>query len=106
MNLAEVLDRAQAATAAGVPIYQTRVGTMICTYFTDRPVVDWTTAAQANTQDFATFFQMMLKNGVYLPPAQFEAYFLSTEHGDKELDITAQAAEKAMAAVKQSKKDN
>lgn len=93
---------AQAAAAAGVPIFQTRVGTMICTYFTDRPVIDWATAAQANTQAFATFFQTMLKNGVYLPPAQFEAYFLSTEHGEKELEITAQAAEKGMAAVKQS----
>lgn len=91
---------ASAAEAAGVPIFQTRVGTMICTFFQEGPVTDYATAAQSNTNAFATFFTHMLANGVYLPPSQFEAYFLSTAHGDAEVEITAQAAEIAFRKVK------
>ena len=90
---------AHAAEQAGVPITQTHVGTMICTFFQRGPVVDWTTAAQSDTRAFATYFQAMLANGVYLPPSQYEAYFLSTEHGTAEVEITARAAEVAMRAV-------
>lgn len=90
---------AEAAEAAGVPIYQTQVGTMICTYFSEQPVVDWETAVQADAEAFATFFQTMLAEGVYLPPAQYEAYFLSTEHDEETLAITAKAARAGMAAV-------
>ena len=89
----------EAATTAGVPIFQTRVGTMFCTYFTQQPVIDWDTAATADTDKFATFFQTMLANGVYLPPSQFEACFLSTAHGNTEIEMTLAAAHKAFAQV-------
>jgi glutamate-1-semialdehyde 2,1-aminomutase len=85
-----------AANAAGVPIYQTRVGTMFTTFFTDRPVTDWPSAARCDTQRFAAFFQAMLAEGVYLAPSQFEAGFLSTAHGATEIEKTVAAAEKAM----------
>jgi glutamate-1-semialdehyde 2,1-aminomutase len=96
---------AEAAKQAGVSITQTQVGTMICTFFQQGPVVDWATAAQSDTRAFATYFQAMLANGVYLPPSQYEAYFLSTEHGAAELEITARAAEVAMKAVGQMTND-
>ena len=83
------------ARAAGVPVQQTRVGTMFCTYFTDRHVNDWHTVAQSDTDRFARFFQAMLANGVYLPPSQFEACFLSMAHGPKEVAATIAAAERA-----------
>ncbi len=91
---------AELAQKQGVPIFQTRVGTMFCNYFTDAPVTDYATAIQADTAVFATFFQTMLANGVYLPPSQFEAWFVSTEHGSREVEITLNAAAQALQAVK------
>ncbi|MCA9980117.1 MAG: glutamate-1-semialdehyde 2,1-aminomutase [Anaerolineales bacterium] len=93
---------ADLAQSAGVPLFQTRVGTMMCNYFTNTAVTDYATATQANTTAFATFFHTMLRHGVYLPPSQFEAYFLSTAHGATEIDITLSAAEKAFRHVQEA----
>jgi len=86
----------EAAQAAGVPVFQTQVGTMFCTYFTAGPVSDWDTASRSDTERFGRFFQAMLERGVYLAPSQFEAGFTSTVHTDKVLDATVAAAGKAM----------
>ncbi len=85
----------QAAHEADVPIFQTRVGTMFCTYFTNTPVTNWATASQADTERFATFFQAMLKDGVYLAPSQYEAGFISVAHGNQEIEETVSAARMA-----------
>ncbi|MGH2538786.1 MAG: aminotransferase class III-fold pyridoxal phosphate-dependent enzyme, partial [Candidatus Promineifilaceae bacterium] len=90
---------AEAAAAAGVPIYQTRVGTMFTTFFSDRPVTDWPTAARCDTRRYAAFFRAMLANGVYLAPSQFEAGFLSTAHGPAEIELTLAAARPAFRAA-------
>src|SRR6266508_1526866 len=66
-----------AAKKAGVPIQQTRVGTMRTTFFSETKPVDWNTVKVANKVQFGKFFQKMLENGVYLAPSQFEAGFLS-----------------------------
>lgn len=87
------------AKAAGIPVQQTRVGTMFCTYFTDHPIHDWHTVSQSDTDRFARFFQAMLVNGVYLPPSQFEACFLSTVHGSQEVAATIAAAERSFRAA-------
>ena len=97
VTLAEGI-KAIAATAQ-VPIFQTHVGTMVCTYFSEQPVWDWETAAQANTERFALFFQRMLANGVYLPPSQFESWFLSTRHEASEVEQTLTAVEQAMQGL-------
>jgi glutamate-1-semialdehyde 2,1-aminomutase len=89
----------ETAAAIGIPIQQTHVGTMLCTFFTDQPVTNWETVSKSDTRRFATFFQALLANGVYLPPSQFEAWFLSTEHREKELSLTVKAVEKAFHAV-------
>ena len=89
----------EAARSAGVPVYQTRVGTMFCTYFTQEPVVNWATASQSNTDQFARFFRAMLEEGVYIAPSQFEAGFTSTAHTDQVIEATVEAAQKAFRAV-------
>lgn len=86
---------AEAAAEAGVPIQQTRVGTMFCTFFSEAPVRDWPTAKLSDTARFGRFFTEMLKQGVYLAPSQFEAAFFSTAHTDEIVDQTITAASKA-----------
>jgi len=88
-----------AARAAGVPVCQTRVGSLSCTFFTDQPVSDVASASSSDTARYAHFFRSMLARGVYLAPSQFEAAFLSLAHGEEELHHTVCAAEEALAAL-------
>ena len=87
---------ARAAQAAHVAIHQARVGTMFTTFFSTRPVTNWATASQADTRQYASFFQAMLQRGVYLAPSQFESGFLSTAHGETEIRETISAVESAL----------
>jgi glutamate-1-semialdehyde 2,1-aminomutase len=89
----------RAAGAAGVPVYQTQVGTMFCTYFAEGPVTDYATAKASDTAAFGRFFQAMLQAGVYLAPSQFEAGFTSIAHGDEAIDATIEAARGAFKQV-------
>ena len=89
----------QVAEEAGVPLYQTQVGTMFCTFFTDRPVADYASAKTSDTAGFARFFQAMLGEGVYLAPSQFEAGFASTAHTSKVIDASLEATRRAFQAV-------
>jgi glutamate-1-semialdehyde 2,1-aminomutase len=86
-----------AAKDAGVPLCCNRVGSMFTWFFTDGPVTDWTSAAKCDTKAFARFFHAMLDHGVYLPPSQFEAAFLSTAHTEKDIHHTIAAAKQAFA---------
>lgn len=86
----------EAAEAAGIPIWQNRVGTMFATFFTETPVTDWDTAKTSDTARFANFFQGILERGVYLAPSQFEAGFMSTAHDDTAIAATLAAAVEAM----------
>lgn len=83
-----------AAKKAGVPIQQTRVGTMRTTFFSETPPVDWNTVKVADKAQFGKFFQKMLENGVYLAPSQFEAGFLSIVHHENIIAATVESAEK------------
>ncbi|GAB62508.1 MAG: glutamate-1-semialdehyde-2,1-aminomutase [Candidatus Jettenia sp.] len=76
---------------AKIPAYHTRIGSMLCTFFTDQPVTDYTTAKKCNTERYAKFFHGMLEKGFYFAPSQFEAIFVSTCHGEKEIDATIDA---------------
>jgi glutamate-1-semialdehyde 2,1-aminomutase len=91
----------QAAVSAGIPIYQTQVGTMFCTYFTDTPVANWDTASTANTKQYGQFFWAMVEQGVYLAPSQFEAGFMSVAHTDEIIEKTIEAAKEAFRIVSQ-----
>lgn len=90
---------AQAARAAGVPVRQTRVGSMFTTFFSQTEPVDWNTVKVADKARFGLFFRAMLENGVYLAPSQFEAGFLSTVHTDEVIDQTIEAAHTAMKSL-------
>jgi len=84
-----------AAKSAGIPLQQTRVGTMFTNFFSDIPPVNWSTVAQGDKARYGQFFQAMLENGVYLAPSAFEAGFMSTVHTDEDIAATVAAAEKA-----------
>jgi len=84
-----------AAKAAGIPIQQTRVGTMFTTFFSETEPKDWNTVKVADKARFGKFFQKMLANGVYLAPSQFEAGFISIMHDEPIIDGTIAAATEA-----------
>jgi glutamate-1-semialdehyde 2,1-aminomutase len=85
----------RAAEETGINIRQTRVGTMTATFFTDHDVFDWDSVKQADSKLFASYFHLMLENGIYLPPSQFEAMFLSSAHDPAIIDMTIKAAKNA-----------
>ena len=87
------------AANAGVPLTVNCVGSMLTPFFTSGPVVDYAGARKSNTQAYATFFRALLENGVYFPPSQFEAAFLSTVHSEGDVAATSQAAAAALAAT-------
>lgn len=89
----------EAAKKAGVPLTQTRVGSMLTSFFSPGPVVDWNTAKQSDTKRYGQFFHHMLEQGVYLAPSQFEAAFLSTAHSTQDIEKTIRAAHVAFKSL-------
>ncbi len=87
---------AAAAREARVPLQVNAVGSILTPFFTNRPVRDYRSATSANTDQYARFFRGMLARGIYLPPSQFEAWFLSGAHTVKDVDKTIEAARGAM----------
>jgi len=90
---------AEAAREAGAKTYCTRAGSMLCTFFTGKAVVDYDTACTADAGKYAAFFKSMLEQGVYLAPSQFEAVFVSLAHTDEQIDRTVEAARRAFRAA-------
>ena len=78
-----------------------RFGSMINPFFSKNRVVDFKTAQTSDTEKFKTFFWSMVRNGVFLPPSQFEAWFLSTALSNKDLKIIEKAIYAAMQAINQ-----
>src|SRR5207237_1318226 len=87
----------RAAKKGGVAMRANRVGSMFTWFFTEREVTDWNSAAKCDTKKFGKFHRAMLESGVYLPPSQFEAAFMSAAHGEKEIELTVAAAVAAFA---------
>jgi len=90
---------ARAASEAKVPVQVNRVGSMLTVFFTDSPVFDAASARKASSKRFGVFFHTLLENGVYFPPSQFEAAFLSTAHSEADLEQTLRAARPAFLAA-------
>ena len=95
------LDRTTAAMAEGVaklaaehgiPLQTNRVGSMFTWFFTSLPVHDFAGASTSDTAAFARFHRGMLERGVWLPPSQYEAAFVSTAHGEREIEALHTAA--------------
>jgi len=89
----------RAAQAAGVMMTVNRVGSMITPFFCRGPVTDYASAKTSDTALFGRFFHGMLERGVYLPPAQFEAAFLSLAHTERDVDQTVEAAAATLQAL-------
>jgi glutamate-1-semialdehyde 2,1-aminomutase len=83
---------ADAARAAGVPAVVNRVGSMLTLFFTSKPVTDYASAKSSDTARFGAFFRKMRDRGVFLPPSQFEAMFVSLAHTDEDIDQIVTAA--------------
>jgi glutamate-1-semialdehyde 2,1-aminomutase len=90
---------AQEAARSQTPLTTNRVGSMWTWFFTRGPVTDYARAARSNTTVFARFHRAMLDRGIWLPPSQFEAAFLSTAHGDAEVHATIAAAREAFESL-------
>jgi glutamate-1-semialdehyde 2,1-aminomutase len=84
-----------------IPTCVNRVGSMLTLFFTPGPVVAWDSADASDRTRFARFFQEMLDRGVLLPPSQFEAWFVSASHSDKDVEATLEAAQAALVALAQ-----
>ncbi len=80
----------------GLPLTINRVGSMSTLFFTATQVRDYGTASGADTARFATYFREMLKRGIYLPPSQFEAGFVSAAHSEGDIARTIEAAEESL----------
>ena len=90
---------ADAARSAKVPLQVNAFGSLLTPFFTAAPVRDYASALDVNTSAYATFFRGMLTRGVYPPPSQFEAWFLSAAHSDRDVKKTVAAAKTAMRDV-------
>ncbi len=91
----------EAAKENNVALQVNRFGSMINPFFSKNRVVDFKTAQTSDTKKFKTFFWSMIQNGVFLPPSQFEAWFLSTALSNKDLKIIEKAIYAAMQAIDQ-----
>ncbi|MAT56416.1 MAG: glutamate-1-semialdehyde-2,1-aminomutase [Ignavibacteriae bacterium] len=76
-----------------------RVGSMSCMFFTEEEVTDFKTAVKSNTELYGKYFHEMLKRGIYLAPAQFEAMFVSSVHSKEDLDKTIDAHYESLKAI-------
>ena len=88
------LEQSSAALAAAAPAGMTtnRVGSMLTWFFTGQAVVDYETAKTSDTVRFGRFFHQMLERGIYLPPSQFEALFVSAAHTAEDIEYTVRCA--------------
>ena len=89
----------EAAREAGVPLTVNAAGSVLTPFFTPGPVTDYASATAADTEAYAAFFRGMLHRGVYPPPSQFEGWFLSDAHTERDVDRTVRAARHALANV-------
>jgi glutamate-1-semialdehyde 2,1-aminomutase len=94
---------ADAARVAGVPLLVNGFGSVLTPFFTSEPVHDYQSALKSHTKRYAAFFQGMLARGIYPPPSQFEGWFLSAAHSERDIELTVRAAREAMREVAQQR---
>ena len=77
--------------ASGAPLSFNRVGSMMTLFFNPGPVKSWDDSSQSDKEAFAAYHKSMLERGIYMPPSQFEAFFISAAHTDEDIAATAKA---------------
>ncbi|MBI5588717.1 MAG: glutamate-1-semialdehyde 2,1-aminomutase [Deltaproteobacteria bacterium] len=90
---------AEIAGRRGVPVHTAVAGSMFTVFFSEKPVTNWPDARGSDTARFGRYFTRMLKNGIYLPPSQFEAVFVGLSHTKEEITKTLEAAEKTFKGL-------
>lgn len=80
-----------------LPVQINRIGSMFTIFFTDTEVIDYASASQSNTDIFRKYFHFLLEQGIYVPPSQFEANFISSAHSDEDIEKTSTVIENAFA---------
>ena len=88
-----------AADEAGVPLTVNQAGSVLTPFFSAGPVTGYAAATASDTAAYAAFFRGMLRRGIYPPPSQFEGWFLSAAHTERDVDRTIRAARRALADV-------
>ncbi|MDP6632663.1 MAG: hypothetical protein QGI51_04075, partial [Dehalococcoidales bacterium] len=83
-----------------IPAFVSRMGSMFTVFFSNEEVTDYDSALKSDTETYKSFFWSMLESGVYLPPSQFEAAFVSLAHTERDIEKTLRAAKKALLAVR------
>jgi glutamate-1-semialdehyde 2,1-aminomutase len=97
---AEIADGvAKIAAEQGIALTTNRVGSMLTWFFTPAKVTDFASAASSDAAAFARFHRGMMERGVWLPPSQFEAAFVSAAHGEREVEMLLRAAKEALGKV-------
>jgi glutamate-1-semialdehyde 2,1-aminomutase len=91
---------ARAAKDAGVPVQINRAGSMFTVFFASTPVNDFASAKTSDTARFGKFFHALLERGIYFPPSQFEAAFVSLAHKRRDIQATIQAAREAFLSAR------
>jgi len=91
-----------ALNEAGIQGQVNVAGSLLTLFFNPEPVLDYADAKKSNTARFAAFFNEMLNRGIFLPPSQFEAFFVSAAHTDEDIDRTIAAARESLQAIRTS----
>ena len=90
---------AEAARDAGIALHVNALGSVLTPFFTSAPVRDYRSALQSNSLSYGAFFRAMLARGIYPPPSQFEAWFLSAAHTEADVRKTVRAAREAFGEI-------
>jgi glutamate-1-semialdehyde 2,1-aminomutase len=90
---------ADAARRVGMPLQVNAFGSMLTPFFSRHPVRDYQAALTSDTRAYGAFFRAMLARGIYLPPSQFESWFISGAHTERDIERTIRAARDAMKEV-------
>ena len=99
---AETIEKAllDAAAENGIDLTVNRFGSMINPFFTSKTVTNFDEAQECNTEQFTKFFWGLIENGIYIPPSQFEAWFLCSVLTDRDIDKITNAINAAMKLAK------
>lgn len=100
-NRAAILENGlyAAARQSGANVYVSRIASLLTMFFTGDPVADYESAKLADTALFARFFHGMLAEGIYWPPSQFEASFISLAHSEEDIRLTVDSAAKVLKSL-------
>lgn len=94
----------KAASEAGIRLYLAHIASLLTVFFTGAEVVDYDSAKRSDTELFGRFFRKLLAAGIYWPPSQFEAAFISLAHSDDDIEITIKRIGDALISLKTSAK--